>query len=76
MSRSALPPDVRRWLCPADRSQIISGLCPWSELSPSDLLGQGHTKGIAQNVKGIATAGHSHRLTSGGKAEAALTQDF
>ena len=28
MSDSALPPDVRRWLCPADGSLIISGLCP------------------------------------------------
>ena len=30
------------------------------------------TKGIAQNVEGISTAGHSHRLTSGGKAVALM----
>src|SRR5437899_173298 len=30
-------------------------------------------EGIAQNVKGTPTAGHSHRRTSGGKAAAALT---
>jgi hypothetical protein len=29
-----------------------------------------------KNVKGISTAGPSHRLTSGGKAEAALPEDF
>jgi hypothetical protein len=27
-----------------------------------------HFKGLAQNSKGTLTAGHSHRLTSGGKA--------
>jgi YD repeat-containing protein len=48
---SAMPPDVRRWLCPADSSQIILGLCPWSGLSPSNLLGQSRTKGIAQKCK-------------------------
>src|SRR6266851_4606152 len=30
MSDSALPPDVRRWLCPADSSQIIPGYAPGS----------------------------------------------
>ena len=38
-SSSALPPDVRRWLCPAANSLTISGLCPWFGLSPV-LLGQ------------------------------------
>jgi len=33
MLGSALPPDVRRWLRPADSSHIISGLCPWSRLA-------------------------------------------
>jgi hypothetical protein len=28
-----------------------------------------YIKGIAQKVRGTPTAGHSHRLTSGGKAE-------
>jgi len=31
---------------------------------------KGRTKGIAQNLKGIFTAGHSHRRTSGGTFEA------
>jgi hypothetical protein len=34
---SALPPDVRRWLCPADSSQIIPGLRSGSGPSPSDI---------------------------------------
>jgi hypothetical protein len=37
---------------------------------------QRRTKGIAQSLEGISTAGHSHRLTSGGKAEALPTEDF
>ncbi|HXL80751.1 MAG TPA: hypothetical protein VN951_07750 [Pyrinomonadaceae bacterium] len=60
MSVSALPPDVRRRLCPADSSQISPGLCP----GPNDWLAQRPIKG------------HSHRRTSGGKAEAAATKDF
>jgi hypothetical protein len=51
MSGSALPPDVRRWLCPADSSQIIPGLCPWSGLSPSDLLGQRPHQGHSPKCK-------------------------
>ena len=39
MSGSALPPDVRRWLCPADSCQIILGLCPWSGLSRFGFMG-------------------------------------
>lgn len=27
-SASALPSDVRRWLCPADRGETCVGLCP------------------------------------------------
>jgi hypothetical protein len=52
------------------------GLCPWLALSPADLLAQGRIKGVAQNVKGIFTAGHSHRRTSGGKAEAQPARTF
>jgi len=70
---SGLPSDVRRWRCPADSSQIIPGLCPWSGLSPSDLLGQRPHQGHSpKNIKGFSTAEHSHRRTSGGKAEAVL----
>ena len=54
----------------ADSSQVNSGLCP----SSSDLLSR--IKGIAQNLKGMSTAGHSHRLTSGGEAETAPTEAF
>ena len=48
---SAMPPDVRRWLCPADSSQIIPGLCPWSGLSPSNLLGQRPNQGHSPKCK-------------------------
>src|SRR5688572_20522831 len=64
LSTSALPPDVRRWLCPAVSNRIIPGLCPWSGLSPTDLLGQRPHQGHSpKNKKGIprrgkATASH------------------
>jgi hypothetical protein len=64
MSGSALAPDVRRWLCPADIREIISGAMPWSGLSPSDLFGQrphqGHSPKnvIGPSRRGIATASH------------------
>jgi hypothetical protein len=51
----------------------MTGLCPWFGLSHSVCCAQGLTKGAALNLKGIVTAGPSHRLTSGGKAEAAPT---
>ena len=37
---------------------------------------QGRTKGIAQKCKGTSTAGHSHRRTSGGKAELEVANHF
>jgi hypothetical protein len=40
-----LPPDVRRWLCPADSSQSTSGAMP---LAIRIHLVKGRTKGIAQ----------------------------
>ena len=30
-----MPPDVRRWLCPAAKLQEPLGLCPWFGLGPS-----------------------------------------
>jgi hypothetical protein len=61
---------------PRRQHQIISGLCPWSGLSPSVLPAKGRTRGLAQKPKPISTAGQSHRRTSGGKAETALTEAF
>src|SRR5687767_1893225 len=52
LSTSALPPDVRRWLCPAVSNQIIPGLCPWFGLSPTDLLGQRPHQGHSPKNKG------------------------
>jgi hypothetical protein len=63
-SGSALPPDVRRWLCPADSKQIIPGLSPLYLFGP-----KAAPRAQPENEKGTSTAGHSHRLTSGGKAE-------
>ena len=37
---SALPPDVRRGLCPAETGKTIPGYALGFGLSPSDLLGQ------------------------------------
>jgi hypothetical protein len=47
-----------------------SGLCPWFGLNPSGLFGQRPYEGHSPKLEKTATAGHSHGLTSGGKAEA------
>jgi hypothetical protein len=63
-SGPALPPDVRRWLRPAESSQTISGAVPLIRALPlRSYWAKGRTTGIAQNVKavirrGIATASH------------------
>ncbi len=76
-SGSALPPDVRRWLCPAVevlfRFWAMPLVRPLAQnksegLSPN----QGHSPGIIW----LLLVGHSHHVTSGGKAEAAPTKDF
>ena len=55
----AVPPDVRRWLCPAGVKSFIS---------PAGL-----PSGAQPNVlETVPAAGHSHRLTSGGTAVAAI----
>ena len=56
---------------PRRGSQNTAGLRPWRGLGLRTYWAKDRTEGIAQNVKGTFTAGHSHRLTSGGKAEAA-----
>ena len=45
---SALPPDVRRWLCPAATGQITPGYAPGSGLALRIYWAKGHTKGIAR----------------------------
>jgi hypothetical protein len=75
-SRSALPPDVRRWLCPADSDHIVLGAMPLVRASPSAPVAlKGRTTGQAQHEKGRSTAGHSHRRTSDGKAEPDIAND-
>jgi hypothetical protein len=75
---TALPPELasRRWLCPAETGQIIPGYAPGSGLALRIYWAKGRTKGIAQKWKATSTAGHSHRLTSGGKAESRGPNDF
>jgi hypothetical protein len=67
---SALPPDVRRWLCPAESRQINPGAMPLVWVYARRLGPAGQTEGIAQRYKGTFTAGQSRRRASGGKAEA------
>ena len=52
---------------PADSSQIVLGLCPWSGLALRIYWAKGRTKGMAQNIKGTSMAWHSQRLTSAAK---------
>ena len=60
-----MPPDVRRWLCPAGKGSLLfQGLCP-----PTD---QGHSP---QDKKGWS-GGAEPRLTSGGAAEAGVDADI
>ena len=44
--------------------------------SPVNSMAKGRTRGIALIVKSLATAGRSHRLTSGGKAVPDIAHDF
>src|SRR5688572_21976307 len=62
---------------PRRQQPDYSGLCPWFGLSPSDLLGRRPHQGHSPKSENAApTAGHSHRLTSGGKAEPQGANDF
>jgi hypothetical protein len=69
-----LPPDVRRWLCPADSKQTIPGYALVRACCFG--FGQKSHQGQSPNLKGIVTAGQSRRRTSGGKAEAAACRAF
>jgi len=57
---SALPPDVRRWLCPAVDVASNYGLCPWCGLWPNETE-KGHSPGF---IQGGLTAGQSLRRES------------
>ena len=58
---TALPTDVRRWLCPAVSERLDSGLCP---RGAAPIFGGGPV-----------TEGHSRFLTSGGKAVMGMVID-
>ena len=71
MFGSALPPDVRRWLCPAvQRSFRFLGFALGAAFGPIDPKGLSPNQGHSPGIIWLLSAGHSHRLTSGGKAEA------
>ena len=67
-SAAAWPPDVRRWLCPAESSWISLGYAPVSDLALEICWTKPH-QGLSPKCKSTFPAGLSHRLTSGGKAE-------
>ena len=55
---------------PPTAATLFTGYAPGPGLALRIYWAKGRTKGVAQNVKRTSTAGQSHRLTSGGKAEA------
>jgi len=61
---------------PRRHRPVIPGYARRSGLALQIYRAKGRTKGIAQKWKATSTAGHSHRLTSGGKAEAELAHNF
>src|SRR5687767_1497564 len=69
MSGTALPPDVRRWLCLAGRGQNHVRAMPLVWARPPNSRAQGRTRGVAQIDRSQTTAGQSHPLTSGGGAD-------
>ena len=54
----------------------IFGLCPWCGLWPNKSKGLSPDQGHSPKSIGLLSAGQSHRLTSGGKAEPDLAHDF
>ena len=65
---SALPPDVRRWLCPAVEVPSISlGYALGAASGPVKSEGLNPDQGHSPELIYLLSAGQSHRLTSGGK---------
>ena len=54
----------------------IFGLCPRCGLWPNKSEGLSPNQGRSPGNNLLLTAGHSHRLTSGGKAEPDMAHDF
>jgi len=62
---------------PPTVASVFPGAMPLVWASPFGFIGpKAAPRAEPKNVKGTSMAGHSHRRTSGGKAEAAPTQDF
>ena len=71
---SALPPDVRRWLCPADVGQNYFGLCPPCGLAPL-IISRMPRQGRSPTVRATSTAWLSHASHPAAKPISAL-HDF
>jgi len=67
---------VRRWLCPAVKTPFTFWATPLMRLWPNKCTGLSQNKGIAPKIIPLLSAGHSHRRTSGGKAERDGAHDF
>jgi len=52
------------------------GLCPWCGLWPNKSEGLSPDQGHSPEIIWLLSAGHSHRLTSGGKAEPDVAHDI
>jgi hypothetical protein len=52
----------------------IFGLCPWCGLWPNKFEGLSPDQGISPEIIWPLSAGHSHRLTSDGRAEPDMAQ--
>jgi len=61
---------------PRRRGLSTFGLCPWCGLWPNKTQGHSPNQGQSPGINLAAVRGHSHRRTSGGKAEATPTSDF
>jgi hypothetical protein len=73
---SALPPDVRRWLCPAVKPFTFLGYALGAAFWPNKSEGLSPNQGRSPGIIWTLSAGRSHRLTSGGKAEPTMAYDY
>jgi hypothetical protein len=77
MSDSALPPDVRRWLCPAVEVPFtFLGYALGAAFAPNKSEGLSPDQGRSPRIIRLLSAEDSHRRTSGGKAEAPHRRTF
>ena len=73
-ARTALPPDVRRWLMPRRQGCLGFVGCALVAFS-NNSRAKARTTGIAREIIKQESAGRGHRRTSGGKAVPTLVSD-